>query len=135
MISHLSTEHFMGGVNEFVSLVKEAVCAEACSFFLVDEEEKVIRSMAGVEGEQIVVAIGDGLVGHVAEIGKVVNIKDAQNDSRFFSGIDKKRGSITRSLLTAPVFGVASKVFGVIQLLNSESGSFSRYDVGIVSFW
>ena len=132
MISHLGTEDFMAGVTEFVELVKEAVCAEACSFFLVDEQNEVIKSIAGVQGKQIVLAMGHGIVGHVAANGKMVNIKDAQKDDRFFSGVDEERGSVTRCVLTAPVFGMADKVFGVIQILNSESGTFSRFDENIV---
>ena len=122
----------MAGVTEFVEFVKEAVCAEACSFFLVDEEKNVIKSIAGVQGKQIVLPMGDGIVGHVASNGKIVNIKDAQKDERFFAGVDEERAFVTRCALTAPVFGMADEVFGVIQLLNSDSGAFSRFDENIV---
>jgi transcriptional regulator with GAF, ATPase, and Fis domain len=71
--------------------------------------------------------IGQGIAGHVAAKGRALFINDAQKSSRFFSGIDKKTGFKTRSVLCVPLVS-KQKVTGVIQVLNKIDGDFTDGD-------
>ncbi len=52
----------------------------------------------------IVIPIGQGLVGHCAKTGQVINTSAADKSPLHFKDEDKKLGFQTNSLLAAPVF-------------------------------
>lgn len=115
--------------QEILNRVMDQACgllnAEAASIFLVDEKSrtlnlKVATNLSEDQIKNIKVPIGSGLVGFVAQSGEIVNILDAQNDSRFYSKVDTETGFITRSCLTVPLL-IDGKVSGVLQVLNKKN--------------
>jgi sigma-B regulation protein RsbU (phosphoserine phosphatase) len=74
------------------------------------------------------VKIGEGIAGHVAATGEVLNIADAYADSRFNPHFDQVTGFRTRSILATPMLNPQQKIIGVVQLLNKHDGPFSFRD-------
>jgi len=49
------------------------------------------------------IPIGQGIAGHVATTGKLLNIRDAYNHPLFYRGIDEATGFKTRNILCFPI--------------------------------
>lgn len=58
-----------------------------------------------------------GVAGWALEHGESVLVRDAQNDPRFYSGVDRKSLMTTRSLLCSPVRDAHGPI-GVIEVVN-----------------
>jgi len=77
---------------------------------------------------EIRLPIGTGISGYVAKTGKTVLIKDASKDKRFYSGIDKKSGFQTKTMLCMPMKNRAKKIIGVFQIINKKNDEFTDED-------
>ena len=105
----------------------------ASSVWLLDETEQTLRVLTNVGTptevlSKIVVPIGRGFVGHVAETGKWIYTNDARAHPVFYSEVDELTGFKTQSLLCVPLlFG--GKIIGVMQLLNKLDNAFDDQDV------
>ncbi|XP_032591613.1 dual 3',5'-cyclic-AMP and -GMP phosphodiesterase 11 isoform X1 [Drosophila grimshawi] len=79
--------------------------------------------------EEVRVAWGTGIAGHVAESGEPVNIPDAYQDERFNCEIDSQTGYRTKALLCMPIKDSGGDVIGVAQVINKMNGEcFSEID-------
>ncbi|XP_037960082.1 dual 3',5'-cyclic-AMP and -GMP phosphodiesterase 11 isoform X2 [Teleopsis dalmanni] len=79
--------------------------------------------------EEVRVAWGTGIAGHVAESGEPVNIPDAYQDKRFNCEIDTLTGYRTKALLCMPIKDSSGDVIGVAQVINKLNGEcFSETD-------
>jgi len=87
---------------------------------------KISRSTKG-DALGMTFGITQGIAGHVATTGQLVNLRDPYKDPRFNSQADKEKGFITKSLLCVPVVqqGV---VVAVIQAINKRNGNFFSQD-------
>ncbi|XP_055837301.1 dual 3',5'-cyclic-AMP and -GMP phosphodiesterase 11-like isoform X2 [Episyrphus balteatus] len=72
--------------------------------------------------EEVRVAWGTGIAGHVAESGEPVNIPDAYKDNRFNCEIDSITGYRTKALLCMPIKDSSGDVIGVAQVINKLGG-------------
>ena len=72
--------------------------------------------------DTIKVKVGQGIAGHVAETGKLVNIKDAYKHPQFFKKIDENTGFRTRNMLCFPIKDHQQQVVGVAELCNKIGG-------------
>ncbi|MFZ0677712.1 sigma 54-interacting transcriptional regulator [Candidatus Binatus sp.] len=80
--------------------------------YFSDRDPKVAERLARVR-----VPIGKGIAGEVFQTCHSMKIDNVSTDSHFYSGVDKKTGLTTRSLLAAPL--VADEVrLGVIEAVN-----------------
>jgi Nif-specific regulatory protein len=104
--------------------------AERGTLFLVDAQtgDLVSRVAHLPELREIRLAPGRGVAGHVAASGEVVNLPDANKDDRFFKGIDKQTGFVTRNMLVAPLLDADNTIRGVLQVLNCKHGRFGKDD-------
>lgn len=104
--------------------------ADRGTLYVVDKDENVLWSkiIEGENIEEIRLKLGQGLAGWVAQTGEIINIKDATNDPRFDSEIDKTSGYKTKSMLCFPIKNRDGYIIGVLQLLNSTAGEFSDID-------
>jgi sigma-B regulation protein RsbU (phosphoserine phosphatase) len=91
------------------------------------------RRMVGGKPVDIRLSLGEGIAGSVAKTGRTVRIADVYKDKRFFSGIDRKSGFRTRSMLCAPMKNKAGKLIGVFQILNKKRGVFTAEDSRFLS--
>lgn len=108
----------------------QMVNAARGTLYLVDEARGEIRShvVSGTRAAEIRLAIGEGIAGHVARAGVIVNISDAYRDPRFNPSVDKVSGYVTRSMLCMPLRNRKNAVIGVFQLLNRKGGPFDAGD-------
>ncbi|XP_067624742.1 dual 3',5'-cyclic-AMP and -GMP phosphodiesterase 11 isoform X2 [Eurosta solidaginis] len=72
--------------------------------------------------DEVRVAWGTGIAGHVAESGEPVNIPDAYQDERFNGEIDSITGYRTKALLCMPIKDSSGDVIGVAQVINKLNG-------------
>ena len=77
---------------------------------------------------QIRIPKSSGIAGLVATGGKVVNIPDAYQDSRFNKDFDMKSGFHTKTILCLPIKNGDDAVVGVLQLINKLEGPFTKAD-------
>jgi sigma-B regulation protein RsbU (phosphoserine phosphatase) len=115
-------------INELV----QAIDAERGAIYLFDENsgELYSRVLSADSGglTEIRLAQGQGLAGHVAVTGEVLNIRDAYTDARFQQSFDQLTGFKTRSILTVPMRNPQGKSIGVVQVVNKRGGPFSDRD-------
>ncbi|XP_037051573.1 dual 3',5'-cyclic-AMP and -GMP phosphodiesterase 11 isoform X1 [Bradysia coprophila] len=84
--------------------------------------------------DEVRVAWGTGIAGHVAESGEPVNIPDAYQDERFNNEIDIQTGYRTKALLCMPIKDASGDVVGVAQVINKLNGErFTENDEKVFS--
>jgi sigma-B regulation protein RsbU (phosphoserine phosphatase) len=119
-------------LNLILNKLVATINAERGTLYLVDEERGELWSKVLLEEigplSEIRVKIGEGISGHVAATGEIVNIPDAYADPRFNPQIDRVTGFRTRSILATPMFNPQQKIIGVVQLLNKHDGPFTFRD-------
>jgi len=123
-----------------VELIREALEADRATLFLIDRERGELYSRAAhlPEIDEIRLALGQGIAGHVAQTGQTVVVPSAQTDHRFAGEVDQSTGYRTTSLLAVPVFGRdrtagvdGRSVVGVLEVLNKRSAAqFDDRDLG-----
>jgi len=122
-------------LNDLVSRVaSRLVPSDKMTLFLVDEiKGDLVFRVTKDEGEglkDLRIPVGFGIAGAVAASGRVENIPDAYQDTRFTQEVDRKTGYRTRSMLVVPIVDPNSKrVVAVLQAINKRGGGrFTRTD-------
>lgn len=117
-------------LKNIVEVATDLTNAERGTLYLVDREKAELWSLIamGSERKEIRVKLGEGLSGFVAKTGEILNIKDARRDPRWRSDFDKSSGFVTKTVLTFPIKNNKEEIIGVLQLLNSRNGEFSKLD-------
>jgi len=116
-------------LRKILHRLTEVMGAERSSIFLLDEEERELRSKVAEGSEEITVPLGVGIAGEVARTGRSLRIPDVYRDSRFDPAFDHRSGFRTHSLLTVPLKTSRSGLIGVVQVLNkTDGGSFNEED-------
>lgn len=83
--------------------------------------------------KKIIIPMGHGVAGHVAQTGEIVNTADIRTDHRFYQAVDQATGLVTRSYLCLPLIA-RNRIIGTIQVINKHSGpNFTRADERILS--
>jgi Nif-specific regulatory protein len=123
------------GLEELIPLViskcREILNAGGVSLLLLDEERdelyfpyvseddpEVARRLSGLR-----IPAGSGLAGAALRSGRAEKVDDPQSDPRFYSGVDRKTGITTRSLLVAPLLTNDERL-GVIEAVNPREQEF-----------
>lgn len=126
-------------LSEIMTEARNLTNAERCSLFLWDKERdelvaKVFDGEIPSDGSdngkepEVRIPVTQGIVGHVATTGKMLNIKDAYSHPMFYKGLDEKTGFRTRNILCFPIKD-EEDVIGVAQLCNKTNGScFTKFD-------
>lgn len=117
-------------LKNIVEVATDLTNAERGTLYLVDREKLELWSLIamGSERKEIRVKLGEGLSGFVAKTGEILNIKDVRKDPRWRSDFDKTSGFVTKTVLTFPIRNNKEEIIGVLQLLNSRNGEFSKID-------
>ena len=81
-------------------IAKEELQAEKATIFLGDEANQELHS-AYLEDTNLDINLtfGSGIAGTVAKEGRSIIIDDAQNDARFYKGVDELSGFTTKTIL------------------------------------
>ncbi|GMI13067.1 hypothetical protein TrLO_g3117 [Triparma laevis f. longispina] len=136
MIKHISNETDTNMViDKMFQMSRSILNAEGITLFelIRSQDSKIAEGQLRISKSTVGDAIGmtfsisEGIAGHVARTGEVLNIKDPYSDPRFNSTADKENGFQTRSLLCVPVFQ-QGMVVAVIQAVNKRTGKFFNDD-------
>jgi serine phosphatase RsbU (regulator of sigma subunit)/anti-sigma regulatory factor (Ser/Thr protein kinase) len=115
-------------INELV----EAIGAGHGTLFLIEEESGELVSRLLLEDSGMMketrFRINEGIAGHVATTGQVLNIPEASEDPRCLHAFDEISGYQIRTVLAAPMRNPQGKIIGVVQLLNKQGGAFTARD-------
>ncbi|KFP82218.1 cGMP-dependent 3',5'-cyclic phosphodiesterase, partial [Apaloderma vittatum] len=127
-------------LQEIITEARNLSNAEICSVFLLDRlsHELVAKVFDGGvvddEGYEIRIPADQGIAGHVATTGKILNIKDAYSHPLFYRGVDDSTGFRTRNThgpdpVPCPPSILLPEVIGVAELVNKINGPwFSKFD-------
>ncbi|KAK2152627.1 hypothetical protein LSH36_324g02051 [Paralvinella palmiformis] len=125
-------------LREIMQEARSLTKAERCSVFLLEREtnELVAKVFDGdvQEGKESEVRLpaDQGIAGHVATTGELLNIDDAYSHPLFYRGVDETTGFRTRNILCFPIKNENDEVIGVAQLCNKVNGvGFSSFDEDI----
>jgi Nif-specific regulatory protein len=114
----------------FADRVARALGADRATLWLIDGATGEIRSRVATLPElpELRVPSNYGIVGHVAQTGELVAVRDAEQDPRWGGGeLAQQIGYRTKSILTAPIVR-RGQMRGVLQVLNKSDGSFTTKD-------
>ena len=101
----------------------ELFLAEACSIALIDLNDQQLNfafSSGGADVGEFRMALGEGIIGTVAETGKGIISNDVSRDPRFFKQVDQETGFKTQSVLCAAL-KQGSETIGAIEVLNTRN--------------
>ncbi|XP_048809542.1 cGMP-dependent 3',5'-cyclic phosphodiesterase [Lagopus muta] len=122
-------------LQEIITEARNLSNAEICSVFLLDRHshELVAKVFDGGvvddESYEIRIPADQGIAGHVATTGKILNIPDAYAHPLFYRGVDDSTGFRTRNILCFPIKNESQEVIGVAELVNKINGPwFSKFD-------
>ncbi|XP_011498847.1 PREDICTED: cGMP-dependent 3',5'-cyclic phosphodiesterase-like [Ceratosolen solmsi marchali] len=114
-------------LREIMTEARKLTKAERCSLFLLEAEhqELVAKVFDGLPTEESTqemrIPLGQGIAGHVAITGKLLNIRNAYDHPLFYRGIDEATGFKTRNILCFPIRD-ENGIIGVAQLCNKING-------------
>lgn len=114
--------------------VRRVVGASRCSIFLVDARGKELWTPVahGLEGQDLHLPLGAGIVSHVVFSGRAMRVHDAYRDPRFDPSVDQMTGYKTRNIMAVPLKDREGRTFGVFQVLNKSHGDFDAEDEGLL---
>ncbi|KAL4647098.1 cGMP-dependent 3',5'-cyclic phosphodiesterase isoform X1 [Arapaima gigas] len=122
-------------LQEIIIEARNLSNAEICSVFLLDRlsHELVAKVFDGGvvndDEKEFRIPADQGIAGHVATTGKILNIKDAYSHPLFYRGVDDSTGFRTRNILCFPIKDENNEVIGVAELVNKINGPwFNRFD-------
>ncbi|KAI5098565.1 cGMP-dependent 3',5'-cyclic phosphodiesterase, partial [Silurus meridionalis] len=122
-------------LQEIIVEARNLSNAEICSVFLLDRvsHELVAKVFDGGvvndDEKEFRIPADQGIAGHVATTGKILNIKDAYSHPLFYRGVDDSTGFHTRNILCFPIKDENGDVIGVAELVNKTNGPwFNRFD-------
>ncbi len=132
------------GLEELIPLViakcREVLDADGVSIMLFDEPGNELYFPYVSEDDPAVAErlrglrfpADRGVAGAVLRSGRGEKVDNPQTDPRFYSGVDRKTGVTTKSLLAAPLFAGDTRL-GVIEAVNHRGGApFSDNDLALL---
>ncbi|MBU3953364.1 MAG: GAF domain-containing protein [Proteobacteria bacterium] len=121
-------------LNDLFLLINEKtnqiMKTERSTVFLFDEKTDALWSFVatGMGKNEIRMAADKGIAGWVFQNQKTVLSNHAYSDPRFNQSIDAASGFLTKNILAIPLMNRGNECIGVLQVLNSLSGKFSKAD-------
>ncbi|MBI4368658.1 MAG: GAF domain-containing protein [Elusimicrobia bacterium] len=111
---------------------KKLLNCEASSIMLFDDTRKnlyfkVATGDKGMAIKKLIIPVGVGVAGWVAQNLQPLVIGDVTRDARFAGQFDKTSGFVTKSLLCVPMF-FKGEPLGIVEMLNKINGQFTQED-------
>jgi len=131
----LNTERSVQGlIPPVVAEIRKCLRADRGTLFLIDldRSEVVARYGEGLNDQVIRIQLKMGIVGLCVLTRKVLNVMEAGEDLFFHRETDKNTGYHTQSVLCAPFFDTQGEAIGAVQLLNKNSGLFTKHDETVI---
>jgi signal transduction histidine kinase len=108
--------------------------AGAGSILLVEKDALFFRSTKGEKSESLTAVNlkrGQGIAGHVAETGEVINVDHAEDSEHYDRAVARKLGVQIDAVLCVPIRG-EGEIIGALELLNKRGG-FSDADARLAT--
>lgn len=117
-------------LKNIVTVACDLTNADRGTLYFLDKEKNELWSKIamGSEFREIKLKIGDGIAGWVAKTGEILNLENVREDTRFNPSFDKMSGYETKNMICYPIKNQNGDIVGVLQLLNSKKGKFSKID-------
>ncbi len=117
--------------------ITDVMQVDECSVFILDEQSNrlVLHATCGMNPElidKVSLAIGEGITGAAAELGKPIGVRDAWNDPRFhfIPGLHEEK---YRSILVVPiVLFTVNRLLGVLSMHSREYRDFTSVEIEFV---
>ena len=118
-------------IPKLLDIAKSVTGSEAASLLLYDAREEVLKfssiadEVVGNSGgsilkKDIILRVGEGISGWVAQNRKSLIVNDVQKDSRHFQQADQVSGFYTQNMLSVPLT-YQDDLLGVINALNAKA--------------
>jgi signal transduction histidine kinase len=121
-------------ISQLVQAITEIVVTEGSSVWLRDPEQgdhllcaAMYLNGKDITSDKLLMPIGQGIVGWVAQHGQRVNVVNVASDPRFSSAVDSATGYTTKSILAVPLI-TRNQVIGVLEFVNKVEGHFNARD-------
>ncbi len=113
-----------------VDVATDLTNADRGTLYLADRKKNELWSKVAIGNEfkEIKLAMGEGIAGWVAQKGEVINLENVKDDPRFNASFDKTSGYETKTMICFPIKNKNEEIVGVLQLINSRNGKFSKLD-------
>ncbi len=128
-LSHINQEtNLQAAIQSIRTEACKVLKAEMASIFLLDREHRELWFPLLENGQILRLDARLGIAGACVASEEVLNIKDAQADARFFSGIDTTTKHKTQTIVAVPLWSPAGEVFGVFEAVNKKGKAFTARD-------
>ena len=132
LMSMAKDTRFQDFVREILLAIGEVVKSEAGSIIELNHESKNLffRAAYGSGSDRvhsIVIPLGKGIVGHVAESKTPMVVNEVAHDGKHLKAISEATGFTARSLIAIPMI-IRGRVYGVLELLNKVGGDYTEED-------
>jgi PAS domain S-box-containing protein len=110
------------------------ISSTSCWLCIPETGELVCQQAIGPGSELMIgwrLAPGQGITGHVAQVGQPLIVGDSRNDPRHYADADQKTGVELRSLLSIP-FQLKGKTIGVLTSGDTEVNRFIEDDLRLI---
>ena len=121
-----------------LEMATQMLNAQGCSLLLIDEEKKCLNFTAtsGVKKEVVKgmsLALGEGIVGWVADKAESIIVNDIEKDKHFSTRIDQNTQIPTKTLICVPM-KIANRAIGVLEVVNKlDNQKFTQRDLDILA--
>jgi adenylate cyclase len=120
-------------LQTIVNLCSRETDSERGTLFLIDEEtgELYSRVAQGLDIREIRIMKDSGVAGRVFTTGEGLIIEDAYSNPLFDRSIDQETRYVTRNLACVPI-RFKGDIIGVLQVLNKNSGAYTKEDLRLL---
>jgi signal transduction protein with GAF and PtsI domain len=133
----ISSDHYLDDILKLIVTVTANVMgSKICSLWILDEKEKVLRiratqTMSEEYLKERVLKLGEGIVGHVAQLNKPLSILNVLKEPLYKEKeLAKKEGLV--SMLSVPL-AVKDRAIGVINCYTSYPHEFNETERAVLT--
>lgn len=123
-------------LNLIIDQTTHLLRADRTSLFLINDDENCLQSKVaqGIHQKALKVPMDQGVIGWVARNRELLNIEDAQLDSRHYLAKLEGEGApyLVHSMLCVPLLDGARQLHGVIQTMRSQVDPFNKEDETLI---
>jgi putative methionine-R-sulfoxide reductase with GAF domain len=115
---------------ELAEMGRDIVSADRCSVWVLDRERKYLWTKVAHGVDYIKIPADSGIVGNAISVKRAMIINDVYADPHFNSGVDKKTGYKTETMMVIPMHNSKDEVIGAMQVINKkDEEGFSEDDL------